>query len=135
MTEPVESQTARRQPMVAEVTLARRGRAAVVRATGALDSENVAALDGELARAAELAGQSRTVVDLSALEFADSSVLHVLLDAQRRHRAGDRQLVVCGPLRPVVDRLFGVTGTTEFFVLAEDVDTAVNAAPVKGTLA
>lgn len=128
MTEPVESQVARRHAMVAEVTLARRGRAAVVRATGALDSENVAALDAELAGAAELAGQSRTVVDLSGLEFADSSVLHVLLDAQRRHRANGRQLVVCGPLGPVVDRLFSVTGTTEFFALTADVDAAVNAA-------
>ncbi|QWQ45691.1 STAS domain-containing protein [Streptomyces sp. YPW6] len=63
-----------------------------------------------------LAATSETRLDLSGLEFADSSLLHLLLDAQRVHRARDARLVLAGALQPVVERLFAVTGTTAFFV-------------------
>lgn len=43
------------------------------------------ALDG-----AGRTGTGRTVVDLSGLDFADSTVLHVLLGAQREHRTAGR---------------------------------------------
>ncbi|MFI1784876.1 STAS domain-containing protein [Streptomyces rubiginosohelvolus] len=63
-----------------------------------------------------LAATSETWLDLSGLEFADSSLLHLLLDSQRVHRARDARLVLAGALQPVVERLFTVTGTTAFFM-------------------
>ncbi|MEU6630955.1 STAS domain-containing protein [Streptomyces parvus] len=62
-----------------------------------------------------LAATSETWLDLSGLEFADSSLLHLMLDSQRVHRARDARLVLAGALQPVVERLFTVTGTTAFF--------------------
>ncbi|WP_069739792.1 STAS domain-containing protein [Streptomyces sp. EN27] len=63
-----------------------------------------------------LEATSETWLDLSGLEFADSSLLHLLLDSQRVHRARDARLVLAGVLQPVVERLFTVTGTTAFFM-------------------
>ncbi|MBK3560839.1 STAS domain-containing protein [Streptomyces sp. MBT56] len=63
-----------------------------------------------------LAATSETWLDLSGLEFADSSLLHLLLDSQRVHRARDARLVLAGALQPVVERLFTVTGTAAFFM-------------------
>ncbi|MZG01180.1 STAS domain-containing protein [Streptomyces sp. SID5614] len=63
-----------------------------------------------------LPATSETWLDLSGLEFADSSLLHLLLDSQRVHRARDARLVLAGALQPVVERLFTVTGTDAFFV-------------------
>ncbi|MEU9396642.1 STAS domain-containing protein [Streptomyces sp. NPDC048324] len=74
---------------------------------------------------ARRASSARTVVDLSATEFADSAILHVLLEAQQAHLAGGRPLVVAGPLHESIERLFEVTGTARFFVLAPDVRSAV----------
>lgn len=35
-------------------------------------------------------------------------------------------MVVCGPFRDIVRRLFDVTGTEGFFVLADSVETAMS---------
>ncbi|WP_330177014.1 STAS domain-containing protein [Streptomyces sp. NBC_01498] len=78
------------------------------------------ALDG-----AGRTGTGRTVVDLSGLDFADSTVLHVLLGAQREHRTAGRGLVVAGPFSETVGRLFEVTGTADFFAMAPTLDAAV----------
>ncbi|MFJ2769250.1 STAS domain-containing protein [Streptomyces sp. NPDC087300] len=118
-----------RGEVAAELSVARREEAAVVTVVGSLDADNVAELERALAHAFAPPGPSRTVLDLSALDFADSSVLHVLLESQRQHRSTGRRLVVCGPYRPVVHRLFDVTGTAEFFELTEDLATAL--APVR----
>ncbi|MEU5208958.1 STAS domain-containing protein [Streptomyces sp. NPDC020742] len=93
----------------------------VIRITGSLDHDN-----------AELLGEAlthpdapRTVVDLSRTEFADSTFLHVLLQAQRQHDGQGRRLVVAGPFHTIVRRLFEVTGTEGYFTLAEDVPSAL----------
>lgn len=65
-----------------------------------------------------------TVVDLSAVRFADSTMLHILLEAQRAHRAAGRPLVVSGPFDVIVERLFDVTGTTSFFTMAPSAEVA-----------
>ncbi|MGW2224296.1 STAS domain-containing protein [Streptomyces formicae] len=115
-----------RGEVAAELSVARRDEVPVVTVSGSLDADNVGELEEALARACETPGAlSRTVLDLSALDFADSSVLHVLLESQRQHRSSGKRLVVCGPYRPVVHRLFDVTGTAAFFELAGDLDTAL----------
>ncbi|WP_369217865.1 STAS domain-containing protein [Streptomyces flavofungini] len=108
------------------MSVERRDQVTVVSVTGSLDADNVHDLEQELAGSAESEGRAEaTVIDLSALEFADSSVLHALLAAQRRHKALGKRLVLCGPFRPVVHRLFDVTGTAEFFDMAEDIGTVL----------
>lgn len=63
------------------------------------------------------------VVDLSGVTFADSSVLNLLL---RTHTRTSMQLA--GPLHPVVERLFAVTGISGVLNLHATCDEAVAAA-------
>ncbi len=78
---------------------------------------------GELAFA--LAGalhspEPATVIDLSAVAFADSTLLNCLLLAVRDHRAAGRPLALAGPCGVALRRLFTVTGTTAHLPLAPD---------------
>ncbi|MCF3961866.1 STAS domain-containing protein [Streptomyces fuscigenes] len=92
----------------------------IVRATGSLDDENASLLEDALEQADR--EQSRmVVVDLSGVSFADSTVLHVLLQARRR----SRRLVIAGPLGGVVLRLFEATGTRSAFTFAPTVEAAL----------
>ncbi|MEU0336718.1 STAS domain-containing protein [Streptomyces sp. NPDC006193] len=76
---------------------------------------------------AEDAARPVTVVDLSEVTFADSGLLNALLDAWRRHRAADRELVLLGPLRPSVERLFTLTGTRDHFTITDSRARAMRA--------
>ncbi|RAJ39971.1 anti-sigma B factor antagonist/stage II sporulation protein AA (anti-sigma F factor antagonist) [Kitasatospora sp. SolWspMP-SS2h] len=79
--------------------------------------------------AADLAAASLrgavVVVDLSRTEFADSSALESLLVAHRRQQERGGRLVLAGPLRPVLRRLFHTAGTMEHFVFADDLAGAL----------
>ncbi|MGW2934795.1 STAS domain-containing protein [Streptomyces sp. NPDC055722] len=97
----------------------------VVRVSGDIDHENSPRLADAL-RVPDRAPVSRTVVDLSCLRFADSSVLHVLLQAQRAHLARGALMVVAGPLSDTVRRLFDVTGTAGYFIRTDDVHAALD---------
>lgn len=57
-------------------------------------------------------GATTVTVDLRGLVWADSSVLHVLISTQR-HR--NTALILRGPLQPVTERLFTLTGTHDYF--------------------
>ncbi|WP_299531546.1 STAS domain-containing protein [uncultured Streptomyces sp.] len=81
----------------------------------------------ELVRALSAAageGPGRTVLDLSGTTFADSVVLHALLDGREQHVRAGRRLVLAGPLKVAVRRLFEITGTADAFELAETVEAA-----------
>lgn len=79
---------------------------------GELDLEHAASFDDELSAA--LADASTVLVDLAALDFMDSSGIHVLMAARERAQAtGTRLLLVRPPER--VHRLFELTGTTTAF--------------------
>ncbi|MHC3470063.1 STAS domain-containing protein [Streptomyces sp. 7R007] len=96
----------------------------LVRVSGDVDAESAPQLAAALGPAARTAS-SRTVVDLSGAAFADSAILHVLLEAEQAHRALGAEMVVAGPFHKIIERLFEVTGTTGFFVLADDVEAAL----------
>ncbi|WP_405578528.1 STAS domain-containing protein [Streptomyces sp. NBC_01190] len=102
------------------------GNTAVVRITDEIDADSAPLLAETLEQAA-LRAPARTVVDLSAVPFADSSILHALLTAQRRHEDLGGKLVVAGPFSPIVGRLFEVTGTASLFTLADTFDQALEA--------
>ncbi|RAJ29829.1 anti-anti-sigma factor [Kitasatospora sp. SolWspMP-SS2h] len=97
------------------------GGAGVVRvwARGQLDWDRgqdfAAALEAALC-----AGAGTVVVDVSGLEFADSSVLNALLAAHGRQRAAGGRLVLAGPLLPAVEGFFRITGVLDYFTFAED---------------
>ncbi|MEU5715330.1 STAS domain-containing protein [Streptomyces sp. NPDC020403] len=97
----------------------------LIRVRGTLDawsgpSALVEALEGAVGTGGRL-----TVADLSGLTFADSTGLHVLLNAQRGHAEAGVGLVLAGPLRTEVRRLFEVSGTAGAFRFAETVDAAL----------
>ncbi len=78
---------------------------------GELDLSNVTALEQQL-REAEASDAGRIVVDLSLLEFVDSSGLHTLVQAARRSRKdGDRLRLIPGPER--VQMVFRLTKTEQ----------------------
>jgi anti-anti-sigma factor len=95
------------------------------------DGTVVLALDGELDLATspdlELAllkagaDCGRVVLDLSALEFMDSTGLHVLLKAQGKFDEHGWRLSLL-PLPPQVRRLFELTGTQQRFEFEERPD-------------
>ncbi|GAB3956683.1 STAS domain-containing protein [Streptomyces sparsus] len=62
----------------------------------------------------------RVVFDLSAVTFADSSILNLLLGAR-----GEVDLTLAGPLHPQILRLFEVTGVTGVFRVAADLAEAL----------
>ena len=94
-----------------------RGGSAIVRLVGELDLAEVEPLQAELERLCSN-GLSALTVDLSGLEFLDSTGLHVLL--RLRSRCESQQLalrLVPGPAS--VQRLFRITGTdTQFSFIA-----------------
>ncbi|MET9097176.1 STAS domain-containing protein [Streptomyces cyaneofuscatus] len=89
----------------------------VVAASGEFDldeQEQLLAALGEAGRQ----NLPATVVDLSGVTFADSSLLNALLHAWRRHHALGRRFVLAGPLHPTITQLLTVTGTLEHFDVA-----------------
>jgi anti-anti-sigma factor len=83
---------------------------------GELDMSNTEALDAELQRAEE-SSAGRIVLDLSGLEFIDSSGLELLVIARRRSDDADRFRI--RPGRDQVTRLLALTRIDEFLQLEE----------------
>jgi anti-sigma B factor antagonist len=94
-----------------------RGGSAIVRLVGELDLAEVEPLRAEFERLCAN-GLSALTVDLSGLDFLDSTGLHVLLRLRGRCESQQLELqLVPGP--PSVQRLFRITGTdTQFNFVA-----------------
>lgn len=90
--------------------------------TGQLDLDNVAPLDETLQQAAR-DGDGPVVVDLSAVTFADSATVNVLLQA---HDALGTALRLAAP-SAALERLFALTGLDTVLPLYETVGKAVEA--------
>lgn len=123
----------------AEVTVAWAGAVPVITMAGQVDLDCVDDVTAAFATAREAArrgdprggggglrgganarGGGRIVVDVSRLEFADSTTLHVLLEARA---ASD--LVLAGSLHSQVRMLFQVTDLLEVFHIADGLDEAI----------
>jgi len=86
----------------------------VLAVSGELDLATVPALSREL-HAVEETHPKRVIVDLSELEFMDSSGLHELLRALKRASENNPRLSLRrGP--PAVQRLFELTNTEHLFL-------------------
>ncbi len=89
---------------------------------GEIDLYTAPRLHGELITALAEGGPARIVVDMSGVEFCDSTGMNVLLAAQRRarERGGDVQLA--GP-RPAIRKVLQVTGLETVFTVLDDTAT------------
>lgn len=119
---PAPSVEAIRDVAPFEVRRFRAGREEVIAITGELDLATVGSLETSLA-AAYATGPDRIVLDLTELEFADSTGLKVIIQAHQR--IGDRLVFVRGPRQ--IDRLFelcGFDGRLVFVDRAPDAEDA-----------
>lgn len=102
-----------------------RGDWAVLSVTGEIDVATAPQLREELV---ELVadGRNRIVVDLSGVDFLDSTGLGVLVGGLKRVRTHDGELsLACA--QPRVRRVFEITGLTQVFPIHETVDAATTA--------
>lgn len=91
----------------------------VLRLTGEIDIDTVAPLRRALEEATADVLIRRTVLDLSKVVFADSSILNALLNARDCN-----QLILAGPIPHQLQHLFELTGTSQLFTFAPTVDAA-----------
>ena len=92
------------------LTIARGTRAgdAILILCGEIDFASARTLEAELHRA-ENALPRRIVLNLAALDFIDSTGIHLLIDAQQRADAMGHELVLTH-VPPQAERLFSLTG-------------------------
>jgi anti-sigma B factor antagonist len=91
----------------------------VVTASGEIDLYTAPRLQGELAGVLGSAATARIVVDLSGVEFCDSTGMNVLLSAMKRARERGGSLELAGP-RPAVRKILQVTGLDSVFTVLDD---------------
>ena len=92
----------------------RRDGSTTVSVTGAVDITNAEQLDQAVRAAEEDGGQ--VVVDLTEVDFLDSTGLSVLLQARaRQRRDGGQRLSIVGSKHESVTRLLELTVTDELF--------------------
>lgn len=108
------------RPDATVVTHSVEGTHSVVTIVGEVDCDSAPDVETAVEEAAR-SGSRRLVLDLSRTVFADSSFLHIVLTARRRH-----ELVIAGPLDPAVRRLFDVTGTTPHLRITDGLDEALS---------
>jgi anti-anti-sigma factor len=90
------------------------------RLTGEVDVSNADALDTELWGWSH---PGNMTLDLSGLEFIDSSGVRTLIDAVVRLRGSDHRMIVIGP-SPPVERVFEILGLDAYGVEIRAIDGA-----------
>ncbi|MGH3261974.1 MAG: STAS domain-containing protein [Trebonia sp.] len=90
----------------------------VVTASGEIDLYTAPQLKSELAAVIERsAPTTRVVVDMSGVEFCDSTGMNVLLSCLRQARERGGELELAAP-RPAVRKILSVTGLDAVFTVA-----------------
>lgn len=99
------------------------GSSAVVTPAGELDHHTADLLREPLEEAVSQ-GRARLVVDCSQLEFCDSTGLNVLLGARLKAEAAGGGVHLAA-MRPVVARVFQITGAEAVFTVHDSLDSAL----------
>lgn len=94
----------------------------LLRVAGDIDCDSVHTLTSAL----QALQTSWPVLDLTCVGFADSSLVHALLDGGSRSR-----LIVLVPLPAQLQRLFALTGTTRSFTFAPGMTAAHRLCPAE----
>jgi len=106
-----------------DITTHEHGPVSIVTVAGEIDHVTVPRLRVTLLSLAEH-GRHRLVIDLTAVDFMDSSGLGVLAGALKRSRAGDGSFrLVCTQERLLA--MFRVTGLDRVMAICESVDVAL----------
>jgi len=91
----------------------------LVIATGEIDLYTAPRLQSELSAViASAAPASRVIVDMSGVEFCDSTGMNVLLSCLRQARERGGELELAAP-RPAVRKILSVTGLDAVFTVAD----------------
>jgi anti-sigma B factor antagonist len=86
---------------------------------GEIDLYTAPRLHGELVAALSVDYPVRLVVDMSGVEFCDSTGMNVLLAAHRRAQEHGGELQLAAP-RPGVRKILQVTGLESVFTVTDD---------------
>ncbi|MDT0309391.1 STAS domain-containing protein [Streptomyces sp. DSM 44917] len=124
MDRAMPGETNRRQLAVA---VRRMGASAVVSPAGELDHHTAEKLRTTL-HDCVAEGCPRIVIDCSGLEFCDSTGLNVLLGTRMEAEAAGGQVHLAG-MRPIVARVFEITGAGAVFTVHRNLDDALAALP------
>ncbi|MET9619784.1 MULTISPECIES: STAS domain-containing protein [unclassified Streptomyces] len=111
------------QPGRLRVEVRTEGASEVLTPVGELDHHTAELLRMPLERALA-AGRSRLVVDCSRLDFCDSTGLNVLLGARLKADAAGGGVHLAG-MRPVVARVFEITGADVVFTVHDSLAAAL----------
>jgi anti-sigma B factor antagonist len=87
--------------------------------SGEIDLYTAPRLHGELVTALAGGEPVRLVVDMSGVEFCDSTGMNVLLAAHRRARENGGDLELASP-RPAIRKILQVTGLETVFTVLDD---------------
>jgi anti-sigma B factor antagonist len=93
----------------------------VVTICGEIDLYTAPRLHSELAGLLAEGMPPRVVIDMSGVEFCDSTGMNVLLSCLRRARERGGELEIAAP-KPAVRKILQVTGLDSVFTLIEDTD-------------
>jgi anti-sigma B factor antagonist len=93
----------------------------IVTICGEIDLYTAPRLHSELAGLLAEGMPTRVVVDMSGVEFCDSTGMNVLLSCLRRARERGGELEIAAP-KPAVRKILQVTGLDSVFTLVEDAD-------------
>jgi anti-sigma B factor antagonist len=99
------------------------GDQAIVTVSGEIDLYTAPRLQGELTAVLDGGRPVRVVVDMSGVEFCDSTGMNVLLSAMKRAREHGGGLDLAGP-RPAVRKILQVTGLDSVFTFVDDAAAA-----------
>lgn len=103
----------------------------VVATAGEIDLHTAPRLEADLTELMQ-DGPPRLIVDLSGVEFCDSTGVNVLLAAMRRAHDEGGSLSLVSP-QAAVRKVLGITGLDSVFPVRESVEEAVRRPPEPGT--
>jgi anti-sigma B factor antagonist len=106
------------QQVELKVTSLHQGEHIVMSVHGEIDLYTVPRLQRELAGVLAADRPVRLIVDLSGVDFCDSTGVNVLLAAHRQARVGGGDLELAGP-RPAVRKILQVTGLETVFTVID----------------
>ena len=95
----------------------------IVTISGEIDLYTAPRLHSELAAVLADGMPTRVVIDMSGVEFCDSTGMNVLLSCLRRVRERGGELEIASP-KPAVRKILQVTGLDSVFTLVDDHDQA-----------
>lgn len=113
------ARTGRVRHVELKVSSRSQGDRTIVALAGEIDLYTAPRLQSELAAAIAAGDPARLIVDMSGVEFCDSTGMNVLLAAHRRAREQGGDLELTGP-RPAVRKILQVTGLETVFTVIEN---------------